>query len=209
MRLLLDTEPRQPRLWNRKIDRDLSTVCLKCLEKDPQRRYSSALALAEELEHWLKHEPILAKRSGFFTHTRKWVRRKPAIAALIAVLVALAAAIGWNVWNSELIAVPRPKEHRSASVRESKSRSRQRLFRGWSAGRNSNQPVQDRRSEGNRPHVGDAIQKRSRARSAPDRKATWGRAFIRRKCPTRWRPRARQCAIGRCAHRPEFMGADL
>ena len=72
--LVLDTEPRQPRLWNRKIDRDLSTICLKCLEKDPKRRYSSALALAEDLEHWLKHEPIRAKRSGFFTHGRKWVR---------------------------------------------------------------------------------------------------------------------------------------
>jgi eukaryotic-like serine/threonine-protein kinase len=43
IKLVLDTEPRQPRLWNRKIDRDLSTICLKCLEKDPKRRYSSAL----------------------------------------------------------------------------------------------------------------------------------------------------------------------
>ena len=102
IRLLLDTEPRQPRLWNRKIARDLSTICLKCLEKDPKRRYSSALALAEDLEHWLKHEPIRAKRSGFFTHTRKWMRRKPAIAALNAALVALATAIAWNVWESEL-----------------------------------------------------------------------------------------------------------
>ncbi len=58
IKLLLDTEPRQPRLLNPKIDRDLSTICLKCLEKDPKRRYSSALALAEDLEHWLKHEPI-------------------------------------------------------------------------------------------------------------------------------------------------------
>ena len=58
IRLLLDTEPRQPRLLNPKIDRDLSTICLKCLEKDPKRRYSSALALAEDLERWLKHEPI-------------------------------------------------------------------------------------------------------------------------------------------------------
>ena len=49
IKLLLDTEPRQPRLLNPKIDRDLSTICLKCLEKDPQRRYSSALALAEDL----------------------------------------------------------------------------------------------------------------------------------------------------------------
>jgi len=109
IRLLLDTEPRQPRLWNRKISRDLSTICLKCLEKDPQRRYSSALALAEDLEHWLKHEPIRAKRSGFLRHVAKWVRRKPAIATLIAALVALAAAIGWNVWKSELISRPETK----------------------------------------------------------------------------------------------------
>ena len=83
IRLLLDTEPRQPRLWNRKIGRDLSTICLKCLEKDPTRRYPSALALAEDLEHWLKHEPIYAKRSGFFTHARKWVRRNPTSALLV------------------------------------------------------------------------------------------------------------------------------
>jgi TolB-like protein len=102
IRLLLDTEPRQPRLWNRNIDREVSTICLKCLEKDPKRRYSSALALAEDLEHWLKHEPIQAKRSGFFTHARKWVQRNPAIAALIASLVVLAAVMGWNVWESGL-----------------------------------------------------------------------------------------------------------
>jgi len=100
IKLLLETEPRQPRLLNPKIDRELSTICLKCLEKDPQRRYSSALALAEDLEHWLKHEPIRAKPSGVFVHGRKWVRRKPAIAALIASLVALAAAIVWNVWQN-------------------------------------------------------------------------------------------------------------
>ncbi len=106
IRLLLNTEPRQPRVLNRKIDRDLSTICLKCLEKDPKRRYPSAVALIEDLEHWLKHEPIRAKRSGLFTHARKWVRRKPAIAALIASLVALAAAIGWNVWQGALISPP-------------------------------------------------------------------------------------------------------
>ena len=103
IRLLLDTEPRQPRLWNPKIDRELSTICLKCLEKDPKHRYSSALALAEDLEHWLRHEPIHAKASGFFTRSTKWVRRKPAIAGLIASLVALAAVIAWNLWRGELI----------------------------------------------------------------------------------------------------------
>jgi serine/threonine-protein kinase len=106
IQLVLETEPRQPRLLNPKVDRDLSTICLKCLEKDPQRRYSSALALAEDLECWLRHEPIRARRAGAFTRAKKWVWRKPAIAALIASLVALAAAVGWNIWQSEL--VPRP-----------------------------------------------------------------------------------------------------
>jgi TolB-like protein/Tfp pilus assembly protein PilF len=109
IRLLLETEPREPRLLNPKIDRELSTICLKCLEKDPKRRYPSALALAEDLEHWLKHEPIQAKRSGFLAHGRKWVQRNPAIAALVVSLIALAAAVSWNIWKGELIGRPATK----------------------------------------------------------------------------------------------------
>src|SRR6266545_2069808 len=90
IRLLLNTEPRQPRLWNRKVDRDLSTICLKCLEKDPKRRYSSALALAEDLERWLKHEPIQARRTGLFARGRKWLRRNPTSALAAASLTVLA-----------------------------------------------------------------------------------------------------------------------
>ena len=138
VRLVLDTEPRPPRLLNPKVDRDLSTICLKCLEKDPKRRYSSALALAEDLEHWLKHEPIRAKRSGFFTHTRKWMRRKPAIAALNAALVALATAIAWNVWESELFRSAPEKSIAVLPFENLSQRSGERLFRGWGAGRNSN-----------------------------------------------------------------------
>jgi serine/threonine protein kinase/Flp pilus assembly protein TadD len=103
VRLVLETEPRQPRLWNPKVDRELSAICLKCLEKDRKRRYSSALALAEDLEHWLKHEPIRAKPSGFFVHGCKWVHRNPAIATLIASLVALAAAVSWIISKPELV----------------------------------------------------------------------------------------------------------
>src|SRR5438128_3067746 len=106
IKLLLDTDPRQPRLWNSKIDRDLSTICLKCLEKDPKRRYPSALALAEDLERWLKHEPISARRTGLVTRSRKWVQRNPTSALLAASLVALAAAAGWIVWKSELVRHP-------------------------------------------------------------------------------------------------------
>ena len=109
IKLVLDTEPRQPRLLNPKIDRDLSTICLKCLEKDPKRRYASALALAEDLEHSLKHEPIHARHTGIFTRGKKWVRRNPAIAALMASLIALATIMGWNVWQSEIISGPPAK----------------------------------------------------------------------------------------------------
>src|SRR5213079_3578942 len=106
IKLLLETEPRQPRLLNPKIDRDLSTICLKCLEKDPKRRYSSALALAEDLERWLKHEPIRARHTGIFARGRKWVQRNPARALSAGSLVALAAASGWIIWKSELIRQP-------------------------------------------------------------------------------------------------------
>jgi TolB-like protein/cytochrome c-type biogenesis protein CcmH/NrfG len=108
IKLVLDTEPRQPRSLNPKIDRDLSTICLKCLEKDPKRRYTSALALAEDLEHWLKHEPIRARHTGIFTRGAKWVRRNPTTTGLIAALVvAIAAAIaGWSVLKSEFVPHP-------------------------------------------------------------------------------------------------------
>src|SRR5437588_8823441 len=106
IKLLLNTEPRQPRLLNPKIDRDLSTICLKCLEKDPKRRYPSALALAEDLERWLKHEPIQARHTGIVARGRKWVQRNPTSALLAASLLALAAAAGWIVWKTEFIRQP-------------------------------------------------------------------------------------------------------
>ena len=106
IKLLEGTEPRPPRLLNPKIDRDLSTICLKCLEKDPKRRYPSALALAEDLERWLKHEPILARHTGIIVRSKKWVRRNPTSALLAVSLMALAAAAGWIVWKSELIWQP-------------------------------------------------------------------------------------------------------
>jgi TolB-like protein/Tfp pilus assembly protein PilF len=106
IRLLLETEPKQPCLLNPKIDRDLSTICLKCLEKDPRLRYSSSLALAEDLERWLKHEPIQARHIGIFTRANKWIRREPLAACLIASLVALAVAVGVIVWKTDLVGRP-------------------------------------------------------------------------------------------------------
>jgi serine/threonine protein kinase/tetratricopeptide (TPR) repeat protein len=91
IRLVLETEPRNPRLWNPRLDRDLATICLKCLEKDPARRFNSALELAEDLERWLKHEPIHARRTGPIARSAKWIRRNTTTAALLAALMVLTA----------------------------------------------------------------------------------------------------------------------
>ena len=85
------------------LDRDLETIVARCLESDPKARYQSAAALADDLDHWLRHEPIRARRVGVFTRGRKWVRRNPTSALLAASLIALAAVIGWNVWKGEFI----------------------------------------------------------------------------------------------------------
>jgi serine/threonine protein kinase/tetratricopeptide (TPR) repeat protein len=106
IRLVLESEPRNPRTRNPKVDVDLATICLKCLEKDPQRRYASALTLAEDLERWLKHEPIRARRTGILSRSKKWVRRNPTSALAAASLTLLAAVAGWSIWKSEFVRGP-------------------------------------------------------------------------------------------------------
>src|SRR5205823_2305840 len=77
-------EPARPRSLDRRIDRDLETICLKCLEKDPARRYGSAEALADDLDRFLKPAPIRARPSTTWERAVKWSRRQPAIATLVA-----------------------------------------------------------------------------------------------------------------------------
>jgi serine/threonine protein kinase len=83
------------------LDRDLETIVARCLESDPAARYQSAGALADDLEHWLQHEPIQARRTGVFIRGGKWVRRNPTSTVLLALLTALAAVIGVILWEKE------------------------------------------------------------------------------------------------------------
>ncbi len=87
---VLNREAVHPRSLNPSADRDLATICLKCLEKDPERRYKSAAALADDLERWLHGLPVTARPVGAAERLVKWVRRRPAIAGLLAVVVFLA-----------------------------------------------------------------------------------------------------------------------
>ncbi|MGF1582080.1 MAG: protein kinase [Gemmataceae bacterium] len=82
-------EPDSPRKFNRKVDRDLETICRKCLEKEPAQRYGSAEALADDLDRWRKGEPIQARRASAWEQCRKWVKRQPAIASMGLAIVAL------------------------------------------------------------------------------------------------------------------------
>jgi WD40 repeat protein/tRNA A-37 threonylcarbamoyl transferase component Bud32 len=85
LRRVMEEEPKRPRLFDPHIDKDLETICLKCLEKEPAQRYGSAEALAEDLERWLAGEPIQARPANSWERTIKWARRQPAVASLLLV----------------------------------------------------------------------------------------------------------------------------
>jgi WD40 repeat protein len=93
IRQVLEEEPRPPSIFNKAVDRDLETICLKCLEKEPGRRYSSAAGLAADLDRWLQHEPIMVRPVSATERLWKWARRRPAIAALTATSIVLLVAL--------------------------------------------------------------------------------------------------------------------
>ena len=97
---VVNADPVAPRQLNPSIPRDLETLCLKCLEKEPGRRLGSAQALADELGRFLDGEPILARPIGPMGRVGRWCRRKPLVAGLgVALALVFAAGFGGVVWQ--------------------------------------------------------------------------------------------------------------
>jgi WD40 repeat protein len=102
---VVSQEPVPPSRLNAPVPRDPETICLKCLEKEPARRYASAGELAEDLGRFLRYEPIRARRVGWLGRLGRWGRRNPVPAALVSALVVTGVvalvAIVWQWRNAE------------------------------------------------------------------------------------------------------------
>jgi WD40 repeat protein/tRNA A-37 threonylcarbamoyl transferase component Bud32 len=125
---VLDREPQPPRRLNHAVPRDLETICLRCLDKRPPRRYTSAAALAHDLERWAQGLPIQARRVGQAERAWLWCRRRPlpaglAAAAVILALVAAGLGVGYHL---KVQAETRAQERRNQVALE-EEQERQRL----------------------------------------------------------------------------------
>ena len=107
-------EPVPPSRLQPRVPRDLETICLKCLAKEPARRYDTADALADDLERFLAGKPIRARRTPAWERAAKWARRRPAAAALVA--VGLFLAIGLAVAGERYLAYTRDCRRRDQHV---------------------------------------------------------------------------------------------
>lgn len=112
---VLHKEPRPPRQLNRSVPIDLQTICLKAMDKDAARRYSSAGAMAEDLRRYVNRFAILARRAGPVTRLRKWVKRRPGLAAALACLIVAIVGAGFFAWQANDAEQRRRAEGRQAA----------------------------------------------------------------------------------------------
>jgi serine/threonine protein kinase len=123
-------DPAPPRRLQPKAPADLETICLKCLRKEPGRRYASASELAEDLDRFLNDEPIQARASTVWERGFKWARRRPAPAALLTVSAAasliLAVIVFWHQWRmvqaNKSLMVEKAKAEQAAETAQDNAR---------------------------------------------------------------------------------------
>jgi serine/threonine protein kinase len=114
-----------PSKIKRHVSRDLETICLKCLAKKPEQRYSTSAALAEDLDRFLDHRPILARRSSILERTARRIQRHPQVASLVALLVLLAlggvSVFAWQQRRLESLRLQSESQKISASVQQNRA----------------------------------------------------------------------------------------
>jgi serine/threonine protein kinase len=99
--MVIQKEPVAPRSLDPKVPRDLETICLKCLEKDPDRRYQSAKELADDLRRYVNRFAILARRAGPLTRLTKWAKRNPAVVVAGLIVMIALAAVGFFAYQAQ------------------------------------------------------------------------------------------------------------
>jgi WD40 repeat protein/predicted Ser/Thr protein kinase len=123
---VVELEPVAPALLNPMVGRDLDTICLKCLDKRPEKRYATAGALAEDLQRFLDHRPILARRAWPVEKLVRWSRRNPLVAALLAgivgVFVTAFVLVSWSYVRAENALEEEARQRQEAQRREKAER---------------------------------------------------------------------------------------
>ncbi len=148
VRLVLEQDPRRPSALRPNVDRDLETICLKCLEKDPARRYLSADALAADLDRWRERKPILARPVSPLERSAKWIRRhQVGFIAMVSIATLLLVGVTVSTWQ----AVRATRAEALAQQRLSESRKNEQ--RALEARQEADASAEARRRELIRLHV--------------------------------------------------------
>jgi WD40 repeat protein len=134
LKQVVEREPLAPHFLNPAVDRDLDTICLKCLEKQPQKRYASAIALADDLRRFLERRPIHARPVSRLEKGVRWCRRNPVVAGslsgVVGIFVAAFVLVTWSYLRAERALEEQATQRRHADLAREDA-ERKRLAERW------------------------------------------------------------------------------